>query len=214
MFLWAIFPSITLKSTRHYSQTLFKIYYSFKSILLYYNTTMSIKSLIIAMLAIPFAQQVSAFVVIGDRSPTSPKDLEGRSTLTYQCNVYSDSSCQNFIGSSVSVDQLGKCASVGGFGNSYLCFNVNDVEQVDFFYGSNCEDNTFITSQSINIGCQQSPETIRSVATFSCNDVDGSECWSAWLRRKKGKWWNRVYGRNWTLQSGTPRQFTLLCLVF
>jgi hypothetical protein len=135
---------------------------------------MSIKSLITAFAALAFAQQVSALAVIGDRFPTSPRDLERRAN--YQCNVYSDFSCNDFIGSSASASNLGQCASSGGSGNSYLCFNVNDVEQVDFFYGSNCEDATIITSEFGNIGCTPSPQTIRSLTTFGCNNVDGSEC--------------------------------------
>jgi hypothetical protein len=135
---------------------------------------MSIKSLVIAFMPISLALQVSALAIIGDRFPTSPKDLK-RQSLTFECNVYSDSSCQDFIGSNSAPD-VGQCTSMGGNGNSYLCFNVNDVSQVDFFFGSNCEDDTIITSQNADVGCTQAPQTIRSVLLVDCSDVDGGEC--------------------------------------
>jgi hypothetical protein len=134
---------------------------------------MSIKSLVIAFMPISLALQVSALAIIGDRFPTSPKDLERRST--YQCNVYSDTSCTDFIGSNSAPD-VGDCTSMGGSGNSYLCFNVDDLEQVNFFFGSNCEDETAITSQSADLGCTQSPQTIRSVQLVDCSRLDGGGC--------------------------------------
>jgi hypothetical protein len=137
---------------------------------------MSIKSLSIALMTLALSQQISAWAIIGDRHATSPASSSIEKRANYQCNFYSDSSCSNYIGHAVASGPFGKCQSGWGSANSYLCFNNNDVEQIDMFYGSNCEDDTINTGVYKSVGCTRTSQTIRSANVVGCNDVDGSEC--------------------------------------
>ncbi|KAM3086795.1 hypothetical protein ACMFMF_000733 [Clarireedia jacksonii] len=92
---------------------------------------MAFKALSITLMTLVLAQHASAWDVIGDRHATSPASSDIEKRADYQCNFYSDDSCANYIGHAVASGPFGKCQSGWGAANSYLCFNNNDVEQID-----------------------------------------------------------------------------------